>query len=148
MAVICDIQGNTYSAQKGKGAFLNNKQISGKKQGARPKPVVSVYSYGVSFVPAGLIELERSIIVRALGSIALDMCFVADGTLDGVIDTRALVSGYDIMASALILKESGGSLTDLKGVNLTNNVQDSGLSIAGTKNIELHEKIIRMLDVK
>lgn len=145
MAVICDIHGNIYSALKGKGAFLNEKSLSGKKQGTRPKPVVSVYSYGVPFVPAGLIELERSIIVRALGSIALDMCFVADGTLDGLIDTRALVSGYDIMASALILKESGGSLTDLKGMNLRNNVQVSGLSIVGTKNNELHNKIIRML---
>ncbi len=148
MAVICDIQGNTYSARKGKGAFLNEKLLSGKKQGTRPKPVVSVYSYGVPYVPAGLIELEKSIIVRALGSIALDMCFVADGTLDGLIDTRGLVSGYDIMASALILKESGGSLTDLKGMNLTNNVQVSGLSIAGTKNNELHNKIIQMLGTK
>ncbi|CAG0954941.1 myo-inositol-1(or 4)-monophosphatase [Methanosarcinales archaeon] len=147
MAVICDIQGNTYCAEKGKGAFLNEKQLAGKKRGTRPKPVVSVYSYGVPHVPAGLIEFERSIIVRALGSIALDMCFVADGTLDGLIDTRGLVSGYDIMASALLLKESGGTLTDLKGNNLTNNVQVTGLSIAGTKNSELHEKIIRMLEV-
>jgi len=148
LAVICDIQGNMYSARKGDGSFLNGKLLSGKKRGTRPKPVVSVYSYGVPFVPAGLIELERSIIVRALGSIALDMCFVADGTLDGLIDTRALVSGYDIMASALILKESGGSLTDLKGRNLTNNVQVTGLSIVGTKNNELHNKIIQTLDVK
>ena len=148
MAVICDIQGNTYYAQKGKGAYLNGKEISGKKRGTRPKPVVSVYSYGVPHVPAGLIELERSIIVRALGSIALDMCFVADGTLDGIIDTRGLVSGYDIMASALILKESGGTLTDLKGNNLTDNVQVTGLSIAGTRKSELHDKIIRMLDIK
>ena len=148
MAVICDIQGNTYYAQKGKGAYLNGKEISGKKRGTRPKPVVSVYSYGVPHVPAGLIELERSIIVRALGSIALDMCFVADGTLDGIIDTRGLVSGYDIMASALILKESGGTLTDLEGNNLTDNVQVTGLSIAGTRKSELHDKIIRMLKVK
>lgn len=147
MAVICDIQGNTYCAEKGKGAFLNEKQLAGKKRGTRPKPVVSVYSYGVPNVPEGLIEFEKSIIVRALGSIALDMCFVADGTLDGLIDTRGLVSGYDIMASALILKESGGTLTDLRGNNLTNNVQVTGLSIAGTKNSELHEKIIRMLEV-
>ena len=97
-------------------------------------------------MPVGLIELERSIIVRALGSIALDMCFVADGTLDGIIDTRGLVSGYDIMASALILKESGGTLTDLKGNNLTDNVQVTGLSIAGTRKSDLHDKIIRMLD--
>lgn len=148
MAVICDIHGNTYCAMIKKGAFLNGKKISGKKSGTRPKPVVSVYSYGVPDVPVGLIELERSIIVRALGSIALDMCLVADGTFDGIIDTRGLVSGYDIMASALILKESGGSLTDLKGMNLTNNVQVSGLSIVGTKNNEFHNKIIRMLGTR
>jgi len=148
MAVICDIQGNTYCAEKANGAFLNGKDIPGKKRGTRPKPVVSVYSYGVPHVPEGLIELEKSIIVRALGSIALDMCYVADGTLDGVIDTRGLVSGYDIMASALILKESEGSLTDLKGRNLTNNVQVTGLSIVGTKNKELHNKIIKTIGVK
>ena len=148
MAVICDINGNTYRAEKGKGAYLNEKQLAGKKRGTRPKPVVSVYSYGVPYVPEGLIELERSIIVRALGSIALDMCFVADGTLDGLIDTRGLVSGYDIMASALILKESAGLLTDLKGKNLADNVQVTGLSLAGTKNSELHDKIIRMLGAK
>jgi len=75
MAVICDIQGNTYYAQKGKGAYLNGKEITGNKRGTRPKPIVSVYSYGVPHVPVGLIELEKTIIVRALGSIALDMCF-------------------------------------------------------------------------
>lgn len=148
MAVICDIQGNIYASQKGEGAHLNGKAISGKKRGTRLKPVISVYSYGVPHVPSGLIEFEKSIIVRALGSIALDMCFVADGTLDGIIDTRELVSGYDIMASALILKESGGILTDIKGNNLRNNVQVTGLSIAGTRDSELHEKIIRMTGAK
>jgi fructose-1,6-bisphosphatase/inositol monophosphatase family enzyme len=99
-------------------------------------------------VPAGLIELEKSIIMRALGSIALDMCFVADGTLDGVIDTRGLVSGYDIMASSLILKEAGGFLTDLQGNNLNNDVKASGMSIIGTKNEELHDKVVRTLAQK
>ncbi len=145
MAVICDIHGNTYCAEKGKGAFLNGEKIEGKKRGARPKPVVSVYSYGVSQVPPGLIELEKSIIVRALGSIALDMCFVADGTLDGLIDTRGLVSGYDIMASALILKEAGGMLTNLKGEIIANDVRVSGLSIIGTRNRELHERIVKTI---
>ena len=148
MAVICDIQGNIYCAEREKGAFLNGKLMENKKPGARPKPVVSVYSYGVPEVPAGLIELEKSIIVRALGSIALDMCFVADGTLDGVIDTRGLVSGYDIMASSLILKEAGGFLTDLQGNVLTNNVKATGISIIGTKNQELHDKIVRTLAQK
>ena len=147
MAVICDIQGNIYCAEKGKGAFLNGNQITNKKRGTRLKPVISTYSYGVPGVPAGLIELEKSIIVRALGSIALDMCFVADGTLDGIIDTRELVSGYDIMASALILNEAGGSLTDLKGNIISGDVRATAMSIIGTKNKELHSRIVRTLNV-
>ncbi len=147
MAVICDIQGNTYCAQRGKGAFLNGNRIMNKKRGTRPKPVVSAYSYGVQHVPAGLIELEKSIIVRALGSIALDMCFVADGTLDGVIDTRGLVSNYDIMASALILEEAGGSLTDLGGTPLPRDAKATGLSIIGTKTEDLHARIVRTIAV-
>lgn len=145
MAVICDIQGNAYHAALGKGAFLNGKEIGGKKRGTRPKPVVSVYSYGVPHVPAGLIELEKSIIVRALGSIALDMCYAADGTLDGVIDTRGLVSGYDIMASALVLKEAGGFLTDIEGKNISHDVKASGMSIIGTKDKEFHDRIVGIL---
>ena len=145
MAVICDIHGNIYSAEKGKGAFLNGKRIGSKKRGARPKPVISVYSYGVPHVPAGLIELEKSIIVRALGSIALDMCYAADGTLDGIIDTRGLVSGYDIMASALILKEAGGILTDLEGGMLSGDVRATGLSIIGTRERGMHDRIVGIL---
>ncbi len=146
MAVICDMTGNTYCAEKEKGAFLNGKLIGAKLRGAMPKPVISVYSYGVPDVPKGLIELEKSIIVRALGSIALDMCFVADGTLDGIIDTRGLVSGYDIMASALILKEAGGSLTDIEGKKISSDVQASGLSIIGTKDKVLHDRIVKVLN--
>ncbi len=148
MAVICDIQGNIYHAVHGKGAFLNGKRIIDKKRGTRPKPVVSVYSYGVPDVPPGLVEFEKTIILRALGSIALDMCFVADGTLDGVVDTRGLVSGYDIMASALILKESGGSLTDIKGQVISGDVRTTGMSITGTKNKKLHDRIVRVLSKK
>ncbi len=147
MAVICDIQGNIYCAEKGKGAFLNGKVVARKKPGTRPKPVVSVYSYGVPFVPSGLVELEKSIIVRALGSIALDICYVADGTLDGVIDTRGLISGYDIMASSLILKEAGGLLTDLEGQSFAEDVKATGMSIIGTKDRELHERIVETLGV-
>jgi myo-inositol-1(or 4)-monophosphatase len=148
MAVICDISNNTYCAEKGKGAFLNGKQITGGKRGARPKPVVSIYSYGVPHVPAGLIKLEKSIIVRALGSIALDMCYVADGTLDGVIDTRGLVSGYDIMASALILVEAGGQISDLRGkLIIDDDVKATGISIIGTKNKDFNERIVRTLAI-
>ncbi len=107
-----------------------------------------LYSYDVPEVPPGLIEFEKSNILRALGNIALDMCFVADGTLDGIIDTRGLVSGYDIMASALVLKEAEGFLTNLEGGKLHRDVKASGLYVIGTKNKELHDKIVRILSPK
>ncbi len=61
------------------------------------------------------------------------------------VDMRGLVSGYDIMASALVLKEAGGLLTDLEGRILSDDVRVSGLSIIGTKNKELHDRIVRAL---
>ncbi|MBU4138880.1 MAG: inositol-1-monophosphatase, partial [Euryarchaeota archaeon] len=67
-------------------------------------------------------------------------------TLDGIIDTRGLVSGYDIMASALILKEAGGQLSDLRGVRIIDDdVKTTGMSIIGTKNKDLHNKIVNTL---
>ncbi len=73
------------------------------------------------------------------------MCYAADGTLDGIIDTRGLVSGYDIMASALVLKEAGGVLTDIDGRIISDDVRASGMSLIGTKNKELHDKILKTL---
>ncbi len=144
MAVICDIQGNIYHAIKEKGAFLNGKKFS-KKLGARPKPVVSVYSYGIPHIPSALKELEKSIIVRTLGSIALEMCFVADGTLDGVIDIRGMLSAYDIMASSLVLKEAGGKLTDLRGNAVNKPAKATGISIIATRDKGLHDSIVKLL---
>lgn len=141
MGAVCSIQGDMYHAVAGSGAFRNGKPL-GQKRGTRTKPVVAVYSYGVPDVPEGLIELEKTIIVRTLGSIALDMCFAADGTLDGVIDTRDMLSAYDIAASALILRESGGILTDLSGTPLDGDAKATALRLIGTKNRELHNKIV------
>ncbi|MCX9074769.1 MAG: hypothetical protein OIN88_08950 [Candidatus Methanoperedens sp.] len=149
MAVICDIQGNTYHAERDKGAFFNGVEISKiASKRCTKSEILSVFSYGVPEIPKGLIELFKKKKARTFGSIALEICLVARGTFDGVIDTRRDLSGYDIAASALILQEAGGFLTDLRGDNLSNNVQDKDLSIIGTKNKELHDEIARMLGGK
>lgn len=144
MGVICSILGDTYHAIKNRGAFLNNKPLKNKR-GVRPKPVVGIYSYGVPYVPRGIIEFQKTVIARALGSIALDLCYVADGTLDGVVDTRGLISGYDILAATLILREMGGDLTDLQGKPIDEDVKASNLAIIGTKNRKLHKRIVETL---
>ena len=145
MAAITDINNNTYSAVKNNGAFINGKKITGKKRGTRLKQIVSIYSYGVKTIPKGVIELGKEIIQRTLGSIALDMCYVADNTIDGLIDTRGLINSYDIMASQLILQEAGGQITDLDGKPLNKGAKATNITLITTRDDKLHNKIIEHL---
>jgi myo-inositol-1(or 4)-monophosphatase len=72
------------------------------------------------------------------------MCYVAKGSLDAIIDTRKRISGYDIMASALILREAGGVITDYSGGDLSGlPVNVSGISILGAANGALHDKLLK-----
>jgi myo-inositol-1(or 4)-monophosphatase len=51
--------------------------------------------------------------VRRLGSVALDLCYVAMGRLDGFWEIG--LHAWDIAAGALLVEEAGGMVTNLKG---------------------------------
>lgn len=56
---------------------------------------------------------------RIFGAIALDLCQVAAGTLDGYVDFDVEAHGpWDYMAGALIVQEAGGAVADLHGRDL------------------------------
>lgn len=55
----------------------------------------------------------RARAVRRLGSAALDLCYTACGRFDGYWEMR--LSPWDQAAGSLILKESGGRITDFRG---------------------------------
>lgn len=140
---VAAIWGSTFYASKGKGAFYDGERIITKEHPEKPRYIV--YSYGVGPIPKSVIALvEEKCIVRTMGSIALDMCYVAKGSLDAIIDTRKRISGYDIMASALILREAGGVITDYSGGDLSGlPVNVSGISILGAANGALHDKLLK-----
>lgn len=53
---------------------------------------------------------------RALGAAALDLCAVADGTLDGFVDCSDDAHGvWDYLAGVLVLTEAGGRAADALG---------------------------------
>ncbi|MDY6866172.1 MAG: inositol monophosphatase family protein [Halobacteriota archaeon] len=139
--VVRTFTGKTYHAIKGGGAYLDGKKIIPKKNPAK-RPVISIYTYGVPEVPQGVIELGKKVIARTLGSIAMEMCLVAEGVTDGLVDVRKLINGYDIMASMLVLKEAGGILTDNKGREINEDVGVSNLYIVGAMEPEMHEMIL------
>ena len=135
---------NVYAAEGGKGAYFNGKKLETKKI-QRYKPIISVYSYGVPTVPRGLIELEKKCIVRTLGSVALDMCLVAAGKIDAVIDTRGLVSGYDIAAAQLVVRESNAIITDENGDTIEVAAAATGIAFICAVDRPFHAQIIDVL---
>lgn len=132
----------TFYAAKGRGAFLNGPGIRAGRTSY--KPIYSIYMYGSGRIPPGLVRLqEKDCIVRTMGSIALDICMVARGSFDAVVDTRNKVSGYDVMAAGLILREAGGNFSLLNRQSPDDLPLDaSGLSIIGTADELIMEKIL------
>jgi myo-inositol-1(or 4)-monophosphatase len=115
------ISDECYTAVRGGGALLNGRRI--QTSGCRNLASAMV---AVSFspnVPRGSIEITRFIevlhaaqAVRRLGSAALNLCYLAAGRLDSYWATS--VSAWDVAAGVLILREAGGTVTDIHGTAL------------------------------
>jgi len=106
-----------YSAQLGKGAFLNNKPIRVNNLPTLDKAV------GLIMRGADTVQKERSAkifrlistnlrTVRILGSV-VSICSVASGQFDLMVVNGSLF--YDYAAAALIAQEAGATVTDFHG---------------------------------
>jgi myo-inositol-1(or 4)-monophosphatase len=139
----------TYSAARGQGAFLDGRKILRKRRDG--KPAYAIYSYAAGAMPGGLIALEEDedCIVRTMGSIALDICLVARGSFDAVVDTRYKISAYDFMGAALVLEESGGIIDRTDGLGIESlSLDASGVSIIATTNQGLMDRLLTVVNIK
>jgi myo-inositol-1(or 4)-monophosphatase len=108
-----------FSAQAGKGAWLNNRRIrvSGQTdllQGLMvtgfPYDIIGEYSNNLdNFNRLSLVSQG----VRRFGSAAMDLCYIACGRLDGYWEVR--LKPWDLAAGWLIATEAGATVTDLDG---------------------------------
>lgn len=118
-AVYDPMRRELFSAGRGLGATLNGARV-------RPSSVTELirallctgFPYNVhqdSAAPLGLLTrmLHKAQGIRRLGSAALDLCYVASGRLDGYFEFS--LKPWDMAAGALIVEESGGSMTTLEG---------------------------------
>ena len=117
-AVFNPMLNELFFAEKGKGAYLNDKKIT----------VSDNDDFGEAFLVTGFpYELpkdrditgvfgklvKKGLPVRRLGAAALDLCWVACGRFDGFWEYN--LQPWDIAAGYLILEEAQGTITDFSG---------------------------------
>jgi myo-inositol-1(or 4)-monophosphatase len=108
-----------FTAEKGKGAYLNNKRIRVSGISELTKSLLATgFPYDVRTSRDNNISHFANFAVRAqairrAGSAALDMCYVACGRFDGFWELK--LKPWDTAAAMLIIKEAGGIVTDFKG---------------------------------
>jgi len=121
-ALVTDILHNvTYTAQKDEGAFKNKQSIKPSETTSLNEAVVGVdfNSFKAGEIVSQMIRvLELTKHLRHLGANALELCYVADGTIDAFIDIRGKLRVTDMAAAQLILREAGGIITTQKGEGL------------------------------
>ncbi|MEA2427748.1 MAG: monophosphatase [Thermoleophilaceae bacterium] len=112
------LAGETFTAARGGGAFLNGSAIRVRDAGQLGRALVATgFGYDPD-VRAGQAEVLRRVLprvrdVRRAGAAALDLCHVAAGRLDGYYERG--VKPWDIAAGSLIVVEGGGVVVPLVG---------------------------------
>jgi fructose-1,6-bisphosphatase/inositol monophosphatase family enzyme len=114
VALVVDLpHGRTFTAIRGGGASVDGVPLEPTRCTSVAAAVV-----GVSGLPPEPLGWSQ---FRALGAIALDLCAVAEGTLDGYVDasTPSAHGAWDYLGGALVCAEAGARVADALGRDLT-----------------------------
>ncbi|MEW6586140.1 MAG: inositol monophosphatase family protein [Nitrospirota bacterium] len=136
------LRGDMFTAEKGKGAFLNSRRIEVSGIDSLRNCLVTT---GFPFRKKELIDpyltafknlfLKISDLRRA-GSAALDLSYLACGRCDAFFEIG--LSPWDIAAGSLLIEEAGGVVTDFSGGR---DYLRSGNIVAG--NPIVHRKVLK-----
>jgi myo-inositol-1(or 4)-monophosphatase len=118
-AVYAPLLNEFYIAEKGQGAYLNDKKIAvSNKTTLITSCLVTGFPYTYLDTPNGPLQVFEKLIrqgipVRRLGSAAIDLCWVAAGRFDGFYEHK--LQAWDSAAGFLLIEEAGGKVTDFEG---------------------------------
>jgi myo-inositol-1(or 4)-monophosphatase len=111
--------GNLFTASRGGGAFWNGRRM---ETSPRDGLTGAFLATGYPFRALSTLDLYLGIFrdvfrharaIRRCGSAALDLAYTAAGVYDGFFEFR--LSPWDIGAGILMVREAGGTVTDLDG---------------------------------
>ena len=116
--VIDLISKDLYWAERGKGAYLNDKRISVSKNDINDHCIFEI-DFRLNDIMSALIHykniVEKIYRVRVMGSCALSLCQVAKGSIDAYISFKESMRLVDAAAGMLILREAGGNIFTFEG---------------------------------
>lgn len=144
--VINLISGEEFWAQKGQGAYLGGNPCKPQTDDAL---WVVAYECQVPHkdLPAIMPLISAFRRTRCLGATALDLAYLSSGAIS-VFVTPAPSRSFDFAGGWLLVKESGGIITDLSGQDLGG--VELGLkrasAILASGNASLHEAVLRLLN--
>ena len=133
-----------FTAERGKGAFLNDKRL---RVAARQRLADAVVSCPLPHFGRGDIVLGNKELaavqphvagLRRFGAAALDFAWVAAGRIDGYWERN--LSPWDMAAGLLLVREAGGFVTDLDGGDA---MLAKGHVVAG--NEAMHRELLAVL---
>ncbi len=130
------------SAEKGSGAYKNNKRISVSSR-ADLKECSLSFDSSIRYSPepmlAALGNLAKEVFnVRMLGSSARHLSYLAEGVLDAVVEFHD--RPWDFAGGVCLVEEAGGILSDLKGAPLT--YKNIGYIAANKK---VHQRVVEIV---
>lgn len=110
--------GEMYTAVRGRGARRNGRPI---RCSAKSDLATALIATGFSYDPSTRVRQAEAVSrllgrirdVRRFGAAAVDLCFVADGRIDGYFE--AGLNPWDLAAGTLIAREAGARTVDLGG---------------------------------
>jgi myo-inositol-1(or 4)-monophosphatase len=108
-----------FTASKGKGAFLNGKQIHVSSTPSLDQALLSsgfpydAWTNGRNNTREFSNLVKKVVSMRSGGAAAVDLCFVALGILDGYWELD--LEPWDMAAGALIVEEAGGQVSLVNG---------------------------------
>ena len=134
-----------YTAALGMGAYMNGKRIQ-TSQRDFPNSLfctaLSLYNRDYAEkcldimreVYAGCVDIRRS------GSCAVDLCYLSRGVCELFFEFRTFP--WDFAAGVILLREAGGVITDLDGVDMK---LDRACPIIAANNEENHKKLLKIV---
>jgi myo-inositol-1(or 4)-monophosphatase len=138
------VRDELYWAEKGQGAFLNDKRL---RVAARGDMRDALFGTGAPYhgrpgQDEFLGEVGRVIAasagIRRMGSAALDLAYVAAGRFDGFWERH--LNAWDIAAGVVLVREAGGFATEIDGGDF---LQTGSIVVANERLLPLLTKAIR-----